>query len=151
MPNIASVLKEEIARLARKELRASTERLKQVTTQHRSELAALKRRITDLERAVARLSRGGGKASPAAAGDEPQGKSFRYSAKGLVAQRRRLGISAAQMARLLGVSVQSVYKWEEGTSRPRARHFPAIAELRAMGRRDVAARLAEATDAPQED
>ena len=141
MPNIASILKEEIARVARKELRTSTDRLKQIATQHRSELAALKRRITALEQALAKLQKGASRAQPAAAEAESDGKAFRYSAKGLIAQRKRLGLSAAQLARLLDVSVQSVYKWEEGAARPRARHFPAIAELRAMGRRDVAARL----------
>lgn len=142
MPNIASILKEEIARVARKELRTSTDRLKQIATQHRSELAALKRRITALEQALAKLQKGASRAQPAAAAEaESDGKAFRYSAKGLIAQRKRLGLSAAQLARLLDVSVQSVYKWEEGAARPRARHFPAIAELRAMGRRDVAARL----------
>ena len=153
MPNIASILKEEIARVARKELRASTDRLKQITTQHRSELAALKRRITELEQSLAKLRKGAARAQHAAvaAEAEPEGKAFRYSAKGLTAQRKRLGLSAAQLARLLDVSVQSVYKWEEGAARPRARHFPAIAELRAMGRREVAARLNGEAGAAGED
>lgn len=146
MPNIASILKEEIARVSRKELRASTERLKKATTQHRSDLAALKRRIAELESAVAKLRKAAARGTPAAAeAAADEGKAFRYSAKGLVAQRRRLGLSAAQLARLLDVSVQSIYKWEEGAARPRARHFPAIAELRSMGRREASARLAGET------
>lgn len=49
MPNIAQALKEEIARLARKELRANTDSLKRVVTTYRSEIAALKRRVEQLE------------------------------------------------------------------------------------------------------
>ena len=45
MPNIASVLKEEVVRLARKELKAATEGLKKAVAAHRSEIAALKRRF----------------------------------------------------------------------------------------------------------
>ena len=146
MPNIASVLKEEIARVARKEMRLATDRLKKASGQHRSDLAALKRRIAELESAVAKLrktSTRGGTATTAApaTGEDNGGKSFRYSAKGLGAQRKRLGLSAAQLGLLLGVSAQSIYKWEEGSARPRVRHFPAIAELRGMGKREVNARL----------
>ena len=50
MPNIAAVLKEEIARVARKELRGDTARFKKASAQYRSDIAALKRRITELEK-----------------------------------------------------------------------------------------------------
>jgi hypothetical protein len=39
VPNIASVLKEEIARVARKEVRSETENLKKASAQYRSEIA----------------------------------------------------------------------------------------------------------------
>jgi transcriptional regulator with XRE-family HTH domain len=45
------------------------------------------------------------------------------------------------MATLLGVSGQSIYKWEAGKARPRASQLPAIAKMREMGKREVAARL----------
>ena len=49
--------------------------------------------------------------------------------------------SAADFATLLGVSGQSVYKWEHGEARPRARQLEAIAALRGIGKREAAARL----------
>jgi N-acetylneuraminic acid mutarotase len=55
MPNIASVLKEEILRLARKEARSETNALKKASAQYRRDIAALKRQITDLQRKVAPL------------------------------------------------------------------------------------------------
>ena len=73
--------------------------------------------------------------------EEEGGANRRYSAKGLAAQRRRLGLSAASVAKLLGVSTLSVYKWESGKTRPRAKQIEAIATLRGMGKRDVAQRL----------
>ena len=57
MPNIASVLREEIVRLARKEMRSEMEGLKKTSAQFRSEIAALKRRVAALEKQVARLSK----------------------------------------------------------------------------------------------
>ena len=45
------------------------------------------------------------------------------------------------MAKILGVSALSVYKWESGKTRPRARQIEAIASLRKMGKREALARL----------
>jgi hypothetical protein len=50
MPNIATILKEEIARVARKEVRRETTALKKAAATYRSEIAALKRRAAETER-----------------------------------------------------------------------------------------------------
>jgi DNA-binding transcriptional regulator YiaG len=55
----------------------------------------------------------------------------------MAAQRRRLGLSAAECGLLIGASAQSVYNWEEGKARPRAQHLPAIFALRHLGRRQA--------------
>lgn len=57
MPNIAAAFKEEISRLARKELRANTASQKKAVAAYRSEIAALKRRMQTLERQVAKGSK----------------------------------------------------------------------------------------------
>lgn len=143
MPNIASLLKSEIARVARKEIRAETHQLKKAVGSYRSQIAELKRRAQALEQQVRRLSRhGGGAAAAATDAGEADGSSFRFSAKGLASHRKRLGLSAHDCGLLLGASGQSVYKWEEGEVRPRAKHMSAIAALRSMGRKEAAARLA---------
>jgi DNA-binding transcriptional regulator YiaG len=147
MPNIASLLKEEIARVARKQLRGETETLKKASSHYRSEIAQLKRRIDALERQLKRVSKGGpsSRSTPSAASaraaEEADGRQVRYSAKSLRSQRRRLGLSAADMARLIGVSALSVYKWEGGNTRPRPKQIEAIAALRDIGRREAQKRL----------
>jgi len=137
MPNIGSVLKSEISRVSRKEVRSETQALKKSIAQYRSQIADLKRRMQALEQQFKRAGKAGAEAP---APGEPAG-SLRFSAKGLAAQRRRLGLSAASVARLLGVSALSVYKWESGKTRPRARQIEAIAALRGMGKREAAQRL----------
>lgn len=139
MPNIAAVLKEEIARIARKESRRESAGPKKAVATHRSEIAALKRRIQVLEQALRRVqsSRRGAAAAPVA----PAGN-LRFSGKGLAAQRKRLGISADACGKLLGVSGQSVYLWESGRARPSPKNLEGIAALRQLGRRAVADRLA---------
>jgi DNA-binding transcriptional regulator YiaG len=146
MPNIGTVLKSEISRVSRKEVRGETQALKKSVSQYRSQIAELKRRMQALEQQVKRLgkvtAKANAKATPARGEDEPSAH-LRFSAKGLAAQRKRLGLSAASVAKILGVSALSVYKWEGGKVRPRAKQIEAIAKLRGMGKREVAERLQE--------
>ncbi len=50
-------------------------------------------------------------------------------------------ITAAECGLLVGSSALSVYKWEGGRARPRAKFLPAIAAFRALGKKEAAARL----------
>ena len=142
MPNIASVLKAEITRIARKEAKSEIGALKKAASLYRSEIAALKRRMHTLEQQLRRLSKVRAKTSRDDNGDDfsSAGK-LRFSAKGLSAQRRRLGLSAHDCSLLLGTSQQTIYNWEQGKARPLAQHLPAIAALRTMGRKEAKVRL----------
>jgi DNA-binding transcriptional regulator YiaG len=141
MPNIGSVLKSEISRVSRKEVRGETQALKKSVSQYRAQIADLKRRMQALEQQVKRLGKVTTRIAPQSAREAEPESHLRFSAKGLAAQRKRLGLSAAAVAKLLGVSALSVYKWESGKTRPRARQIEAIATLRGMGKREAAQRL----------
>lgn len=143
MANIASLLKNEIARVARKAVRAETAGLKKAVGSYRGEIAALKRRVLALEAELRRLGKAGARAPSVPAADASVPALPRFSPKSLVAQRRRLGLSVQDCALLVGASGQSVYNWEDGKARPRAKHLLALAALRRMGRKDVAARLSD--------
>ena len=140
MPNIASVLKAEIARVARKEVRSEIESLKKAVTAYRTDIAALKRRAQALEQELRRVGKARPAAKPAAA-DEEAGVSRRFSAKDLAAQRARLDLSAEDCGRLLGVSGKSIYRWEHGKALPRAKHLSALTALKTLGKKDAAAAL----------
>lgn len=139
MPNIAAALKQEIARVARRQVKSETDALKKTISGYRAQIAALKRRVEQLERQVKRGASVTSAASPEAQDDGDA--QHRWRAAGFAQHRKRLGLSAAQMGRLLGVSALSVYKWESGTVRPRSQYLPAIAMLRTMGKREAAKRL----------
>jgi DNA-binding transcriptional regulator YiaG len=140
MPNIAAVLKSEISRIARKEIKQQTTALKQSAGSYRRELAALKRRIQALEAELKGVKRGTARPAPAAE-DTAQDAPARIGSKALATLRKRLGLSAADFGRLIGASALSVYKWEQGKARPRAKFLAAIAQVRGLGKREVAARL----------
>jgi DNA-binding XRE family transcriptional regulator len=140
MPNVGTVLKEEIARLSRKEIRSQVDPTRKATAQHRREIWLLKRQVSTLEQQVKLLSSKvlGARLVPSS---DAAAKSLRYSAKGLQSQRRRLGLSATDFGLLLGVSSQSIYNWEHETSHPRAEQLGKLAALRGIGKREAEARL----------
>lgn len=140
MPNIASVLKIEIARVSRKEVRSELLGLRKATGAHRAEIAALKRRVQALEQVLRHLSKARTRVTLAAAAEGPS-QALRFSGKGLASQRRRLGVSAEDFGLLVGVSGQSIYNWETGKARPLAKHLPALASLRALGKKAAASQL----------
>jgi DNA-binding XRE family transcriptional regulator len=59
----------------------------------------------------------------------------------LRSHRERLGLSADALAKLVGVSTQSIYNWEHGVTRPRQAQLTMLATLRRLGKRDVRTRL----------
>ena len=66
-----------------------------------------------------------------------------YSQGGLRSQRKRLGLSAADYGKLIGVTGQTIYSWEQETSRPRKQQVARVASLRHLGKREALARLAQ--------
>jgi len=141
MPNIAAVLKTEISRIARKEMRSEIQTLKQAVSTQRAQIAALKKRAETAERLLRQLSKGAARSKPAKDPDEAASGTLRFSAKGLKSLRIKLGLSANDIGLLLGATGQSVYNWESGKVRPHAKHLPAIAELRGMGKKEAVKRL----------
>lgn len=143
MPNIAAVLKAEISRLTRKEIKVATGLLKKLTSAQRSDIAELKRRVQVLEKQLKALSRAvaqGGESS-STTGTEGIPGGLRFRAQGMASNRKRLGLSAHDFGLLIGTTGQSVYAWEQGKSKPRAANLAAIAAMRGLGKREVASHL----------
>lgn len=137
MPNVATFLKAEIVRLARKEARNELAALRKASAGHRRQIAALKREVAALQgKAKALAKQAGRKIEPS----EPA-TDVRFQARGLRSMRAKLGLSAAELAKLIGVSQQSVYNWEHEKASPRAAQVAALAALRGLGKRAVRLRL----------
>lgn len=143
IPNIASILKAEISRVARKEVRAEIETLKKATVAHRASIAELRRQVITLEKDLRRVSKGMARPVKSASSDDDSaaGTKRRFSATRLAAHRAKLGLSAASYGRLVGVSGQTIYHWEQGKARPRAAQLESLAAVRKLGARDIAGRL----------
>jgi len=140
MSELTKVLRTEICRVAKKEARGLVEPVRKSSSAAKRELVALKRRVAGLERALSILKKS--TRNPAAA-FKPVGpaRAIRFTARGVRAQRDRLGMSAEDFGKLLGVSSQAIYNWEHGAARPRTALLDRLAVVRAIGKREARARL----------
>lgn len=140
MSTLAKAIKDETSRLARKEIRAEAAQLKKASAQYRREIAELKRQTKTLERRVAFLE---GKERKRVKADAPVEKAeqIRFSPKYVASHRKKLGVSAADYARLVGVSALTIYKWEQGKSKPRAQQLADWASIRDLGKREAQKQL----------
>ena len=169
MANLANALKEEISKLARKEIRQQTAGAAKATAQCEREIVALKRQVEDLKRKLAalpapkpsELAGSKKKASTRSAGSRKDGKAAssgsttakkslraRFSAKNLKTERERLGLSADNYGRLVGVSGLSIYNWEQEKARPRESSIEALLKIKGIGKREAARRL-QAVEPPE--
>lgn len=149
MPDVASVLKEEISRLARKEIRQSVDPFKK-------QVVELRRRLRDAERTIARLQRSTKKAVAAVSDQtgvfvpdpdsEGEGQKVRISAESVRKHRERLRLTQAEMAALIGVTPFTIHRWEKGLASPRGASREAFSALRKLGVREVRSKLDGAAD-----
>ena len=140
MANLAAVLKSEIRRLARSEAREVTAVSRRAAAQHRRDIADLKRKVAALERKVALLEKRTWREVEPAAG-AADAENLRFSAKGLASRRKKLGLSGPDYAKLVGVSTQTLYNWEQGRSKPRKEQLAKLAAMRSLSKREAMARL----------
>jgi DNA-binding transcriptional regulator YiaG len=159
MSTLASTLKNEIARIARKELRDDLIAMRKAVAESRHEIAALKRGLRDTQfmlreevrrsaQALRQLSqaRPGASASNTAPETVRRGRRAVFDADRFKTQRERLGLTQKEMAAYLGTSSLSVWKWESGQVKPRANFLPAIFALRTRGKREVLKAIAATSE-----
>lgn len=144
MPNVNAVINEQIRRLARREVRSSTAIVKRATSQYRHAIALLKKQVATLNRRLGQVEKRG----PGSAVAQPAGgggaivEGARFRAMGVKAHRSKLGLSAADYAKLVGVSPLTIYHWEHGKARPRNKQTLAKwLAIRSLGKREALQQL----------
>jgi DNA-binding transcriptional regulator YiaG len=141
MSNLAAALKEEVCRLARKEIKSQVGPTKQAVAQHRREIAALKRQVEEQRKKIAFLEAQERKRVAEPSSSTGDAENVRFSSRSFKAQRDRLGLSAKDYGLLVGVSGITIYNWEQDKSRPRQAQLAALAAVRGIGKREALARL----------
>ncbi len=148
MPNLSQILKAEISRISRKEIRASVNPIRSSNFVLKRTVADLKKRIAVLESHNKRLSEMQSvlqeKTSEATVEQGADAK-LRVTSKTIKSVRNKLGLSQDSLAALLGVSGQSVYVMERKGGRLRLRKatLAKFLALRGIGKREAARRVEE--------
>lgn len=141
MPNIANILKTEIVRIARKEVRAEVDGLRKLVAAQRSAIAALRKEVADLGKQLKRVPVSKPAEAASVATPENDGVERRFSAARLATHRQKLGLSATDYGLLVGASDQSVYKWEQGKTRPQAEMVRKLSMLKEIPKSEISQRL----------
>ena len=147
MPNLAKILKEEIARIARREAKAAVTPVRKPAARLKKEAADLKSRVATLETEIKRLTLlvvnlASTQPSPATT-EAPPTRAW-ISGKGVKSLRRKLGLTQAEFGKLTGVTMAAVNRWESkpGTLKLRKATMAALMSVRGIGAREAKARLA---------
>ena len=146
MPKLAEVLRGEIIRISRREARIATAGIRDAKIKLTKTVADLKRKIAKLQGENRWLVA----AEKKRLAQKPQiapetSKKARLTSKGIRRLRKKLGLSQADLAKLLGASTQTVHMWEtkRGPLRLRENTLAAVLSARDMGARDAKRRIAE--------
>ena len=144
MPTLAALLKEEISKIAHKEVQDQVRELKKTVREQRDAIARLEKQIGPAKAKTKTKTKA--KAEPAAAkpaakvSKAPTGdkrKQPRIAPDTIKKHRKRLKLSQADLGKLLNVSTNTVLRWEAGTSKPRGKHLPELAKLRSLSLREL--------------
>ncbi len=138
MPNLNQILREEIVRLAKREINQQMRPLKDQLVDMRKTDREQRRRIEQLEKELAGKADKERVIAPRTVGEDDDVRVPRGSVR---KHRERFGISQREMALLLDVSTLTVSNWETEKTSPSGENKLAFAELRKMGVREVWNRL----------
>jgi DNA-binding transcriptional regulator YiaG len=142
MPNLGTILNEEIRRLSRRSCRPLYAQVKKDVAMLKHMVAALKRDNQKLLKDNARLMADlHSRMTALPAVSESEARQIRIGPKLILAQRKRLELSRQDFAKLLSVSAGAVLTWETGRSRPKPKVKAAFAALRKLGKRAAQERL----------
>jgi DNA-binding transcriptional regulator YiaG len=143
MAKIESVIKAEIVRLAKREMRSAFLPMKREVRQMSIRLSGLSKAISSLNRLTKDLGLEKAKAKLEASPEEV--KTSRITPDRIRGLRKKLGISQREMGILTGASMGAVVSWERGKFKPRGDKKTALVPLRKLGKRKVKELLRQKT------
>ena len=140
MSTLATMLKQEIRRVARREITSQTSVVRRASAQYRRDIAELKRVMRDLVRRVEFIEKQE-RRRVASRPPTALAEKARFSPQWVKAQRTRLGLSGADYGKIVGVSPLTIYNWEAGKSKPRQQQLASLVRVRDLGKREALRRL----------
>jgi DNA-binding transcriptional regulator YiaG len=137
MGKVEGVLKAEMVRLAKREMKKSFVPLNQDVRSLKGVISQLRKTVSGLQRFVAQQEKEAkGQKGPLEAPPE-EVKKARFSPRLMKSLRKRLGVTQKEMATLAGVTVGAIYQWEKGIFEPRGEKKKVLVALRKLRRREA--------------
>lgn len=142
MSNFAKAIKDEITRLAKREVRRAYRPLNDRLRQLSRTVSAQEKKIAGFEKLVAKQEKEIRQAAPVPeAAPLEEVKKSRISPRLVKIQRKRLQLTQHQFADLLSVSVAAVRSWEQGRAMPKADTMATFIAVRKLKPEEVWDRL----------
>ena len=143
MGKLEGIIKSEIVRLAKREVRKISVPLGKDVRLLKNTVSQLRKMVSALERFAARQeSKLKEERTPLEATPE-EVKESRFSPRLIRSLRKRLGITQKELAILAGVTIGAIHQWESGIFVPRVQKKSVLVALRKLSRREVRELLQE--------
>jgi len=137
MSKMESVIKSEIVRLAKGELRKVSIPLKRDVRLLKGMVSQLRKNVFALQRFAAQQERQRPEHEVPLAASPEEVKKSRFSPGLLRSLRKKLGITQKELAILAGVTIGAAHLWETGKFQPSSEKRGVIVALRKLRRREV--------------
>jgi len=137
MGKLEGIIKSEIMRLAKREIRKVSVSLSRDVRLMKSTVSKLRKAVLTLERVASHQRKELGKKEVPLKATPEEVKIARFSPRLLRNLRKHLGITQKELATLTGVTLGAVNSWESGRFRPKQEKKAVIVALRKMGRQEV--------------
>jgi DNA-binding transcriptional regulator YiaG len=143
MGKLEGIIKSEIVRLAKREIRKISVPLGKDVRLLKNTVSQLRKTVLALERFAARQESELRKGKILLEATPEEVKGSRFSSRLIRSLRKHLGITQKELAILAGVTVGAIHQWESGIFVPRAQKKSVLVALRKLGRREVRKLLEE--------
>jgi DNA-binding transcriptional regulator YiaG len=142
MTKLESIIKSEIQRLAKHEVRSVYRPLRKEVWGMKLKLSNLIKNFTVLDRLAKKISKAKS-TEPKLEVSPEEVKASRLTPERIVGLRKKLGISQRELGLLAGATTGAVLSWEKGKFKPQGEKKAALVALRKLRKRDVRKMLAE--------
>ena len=137
MARFEAIIKSEIVRLAKREVRKISVPLGRDVRSMKSTVSQLRKAVSALQRITTQQQKQLEKGETPLQAAPEEVKLSRFSPRLIRSLRVHLGITQKELAILTGVTVGAVHLWESGQFKPSEKKKAVMVALRKLGRREV--------------
>ena len=137
MGKVGSIIKSEIERLAKREMRQVSVPLGRDVRSLKNKVSQLRKSVLSLERFTAQKQKELSNREIRLEAPPEEIKQSRFSPRLLQSLRKRLEITQKELAILAGVSLGAAHLWETGKFKPKDNKMGVLLALRKLNRREV--------------